>query len=183
METIKWSKESLSAKLYRWFYVLDKLPQNLCPYFWKTVLMYIFIVPYTLVTLPVIILEFFGEGRMFESQYVNILLSILTYGTLFAIFSIGTFISYLLFIDTTPQEGTFWYTITITGGVLLFIVCVILLSFLISKTYNYIKRLLRERRYGSLKHDSFQPRKTMIKEFIKAKYNKYCPKIDWTDGE
>jgi len=43
--------DSLNAKLYRWFYDVRRMP-NLCPYFWKSIIMWILIVPYELIVLP-----------------------------------------------------------------------------------------------------------------------------------
>jgi len=43
--------DSLNAKIYRWFYDVRVMP-NLCPYFWKSILMWLLIVPYEAIVLP-----------------------------------------------------------------------------------------------------------------------------------
>jgi len=44
------SSTTLVARLYRWFYNQDKMPTNLCPYFWRLVLMWILIIPLSLLS-------------------------------------------------------------------------------------------------------------------------------------
>jgi hypothetical protein len=65
---MKLNKNSVSSRLYKWFYGVSEyqgLPNNLCPYFWKVVLMYLTIIPYTLISIPVVVYD------MFDKQYEN----------------------------------------------------------------------------------------------------------------
>ena len=48
------------AKIYRWFYQREVMPASLCPYFWQLVLMWIFIIPFLVIYLPIMV---------FKSQY------------------------------------------------------------------------------------------------------------------
>jgi hypothetical protein len=50
---------SVWTKLWQWFYGVrtEDLPNNLCPYFWKMLLMILTIIPYTLFCLPLIIYD------------------------------------------------------------------------------------------------------------------------------
>ena len=43
---------SLTAKLYRWFYKQNEMPSSLCPYFWKMILACILYIPLFLFDLP-----------------------------------------------------------------------------------------------------------------------------------
>jgi hypothetical protein len=54
---------SLTAKLYRWFYNQYEMPNSLCPYFWKMIIMYVFIIPYSIISLPQIIFELITKER------------------------------------------------------------------------------------------------------------------------
>ena len=58
---MKLNSNSISSKLYRWFYGTKELPNNLCPYFWKLVLAWLVLIPYSLVCLPVILTEIYDK--------------------------------------------------------------------------------------------------------------------------
>jgi acyl-homoserine lactone acylase PvdQ len=60
---MKLNINSTSAQLYRWFYATEQMPQSLCPYFWKLVLMWVFILPYTILSLPVILMDLKDPDR------------------------------------------------------------------------------------------------------------------------
>jgi hypothetical protein len=178
------NKNSISAKLYRWFYNQNVMPNNLCPYFWKLVLMWITILPFILITLPAqIITKFdrktFGEsiGYTFAFYFVSFALMV------FAILPISFF--------TTFADGGFWDSMRI--GSILFWGGLIILALYYGIKYLFIwfkegRKLYDEdgRRYygydserNKIYYKTKKP--NIIAEFIKAKYNKYCPKIDWND--
>ena len=51
------------------------------------------------------------------------------------------------------------------------------------KEWNY-KRKIKYDEYGRGIYNFHKEEKTyLVVEFVKAKYNKYCPKIDWIDKE
>jgi len=54
---MKLNKNSISAKLFRWFYGTSELPTNLCPYFWKLVMAYVFVIPLFIISFPYIIID------------------------------------------------------------------------------------------------------------------------------
>jgi len=54
---MKLNKNSISAKLFRWFYRTSELPTNLCPYFWKLVMAYVFVIPLFIISLPYVIID------------------------------------------------------------------------------------------------------------------------------
>ena len=54
---MKLNINSTSAQLYRWFYATTTMPQSLCPYFWKLVIMWLLILPYSILSLPVILMD------------------------------------------------------------------------------------------------------------------------------
>jgi hypothetical protein len=163
--------DSVSARLYRWFYDKEQMPDNLCPYFWKLVLMWLMILPYMVVTLPVQIRTKFRQKPIDETiAYtigVYILLAMLV---IYSILPIHLFFGVDgWFIDgALPGSAGLW-TVTIALGIFG------LIEFL-RKKYKKSKRM-----YDSYGRKIYYPIKkpNIIVEFIKAKYNKYCPKITW----
>ena len=62
------NENSFTPKLYKWFYGVSEsqgLPKNLCPYFWKVLLMYSTFIPYVLFSIPVVVYD------LFDKQYEN----------------------------------------------------------------------------------------------------------------
>jgi hypothetical protein len=180
-KTMKLSPDTLSAKLYRWFYNTSRMPSNLCPYFWKLVFMYLVILPYVIITLPHQILNNFKR----DDKETSIAVSVILYLFMFGLVSLIS-VPVLLLFDLSPND--FWKSI-FGGGVMIwiFLIC--------AGIYHGIKYLIKRDKpnkmydgngtpfYG---YDDFgnriyyqEPKPNILVEFFKAKYNKYCPKIDW----
>jgi hypothetical protein len=156
------NSNSINARLYRWFYHknTNQMPKSLCPYFWQLLIMYVFIVPYTLIALPY---HLFNNWKN-ESFVSGIVGSLVVYLFLFGIFTMVTFIVFL-FIKLPEKSG--WVHICVGGAVFWFFTIGILLV-------NFFEYLW-EKPKGSLR----EKKPNIIAEFIKAKYNRYCPKITW----
>ena len=92
---MKLNKNSISAKLFRWFYRTSELPTNLCPYFWKLVMAYVFAIPVFIISLPYVIVD---KDSRNESLGNRIGLGIVCWFGLF-----------LLIAAPTPIM-LFWYT-------------------------------------------------------------------------
>lgn len=169
---VKLNQNSLLSKFYLWFYETNVLPLNLCPYFWKlvaaTLLTLAFGVPLFIIAIPGIIMNVIFKIKDGEYLFVN------KYGTLFAgviiiFMGVGVFsiISFLLLVfgvlpyDVNNPLSTF----QILGGVLALFLIVLGVFKIIE--YNSERRRYREKSSN------------IIVEVIKAKYNKYCPKIEW----
>lgn len=157
---------SISAKLYRWFYGTNVMPNNLCPYFWKLVIAYTFALPVLILSLPYIIVD---KDNSMDTLTNRIIKGIILYGMLFlAICMLSVF---GLFFVLPENDGL--YFIMVTTGVGLWIPCVVFgLTYLISKLFEKWK----ERKYNRYPEE---PKTNIIVEMVKAKYHKYCPKIDW----
>lgn len=180
---MKLSTNTLSAKLYRWFFNTDKMPTNLCPYFWKLVFMYLAILPYTIITLPHQILNKFKKEDKEMSIGVSFILYLFMFG-LISLFSVPT----LLLFDLSPNH--FWKSV-FNGGILMWIVLIgsgiyYGIKFLIQRLKEKPKKMYDKD--GSLYYgyDDFgnkiyyqEPKPNILVEFFKAKYNRYCPKINW----
>lgn len=148
-------KNSRTSRLFKWFYNLEdyELPNNLCPYFWKVVFMYIAFIPSIILSLPYLILGKFKKG----SNHPGV--GFLSWFCIFIVFCIGVAFSWFWEL---PEKHT-WGSVIGTVGWM-----VVVLGISISGV-ELIKYLSREK----------GDRKTLIGEYAKAKYNKYCPKIDW----
>ena len=180
---MKLNHNSISARLYRWFYIKDEMPQTLCPYFWKLVIMWILIIPYGLLSLPVIITK--GE---IEEWGMRPLAGALGWGMLFCVFLALFPVTYFFWgwFDPKTTFGA-WQM----SGILIWSIAIastIFLGIIRLNQKRGEKRRNRQREYIWNENDEYvknpdyveyEERSNMIVEFIKAKYNKYCPKIDW----
>lgn len=175
---MKLRDKSISAKLYRWFYATNSMPQSLCPYFWKLIIMWFFILPYTILSLPIILIDLrmeeerstwerAGVGFTFWFMLVILICTLSLFGLFFA----------------EPVKDSLWYFMLAPGfmGLVASIVIglIALFKWAREKWENrHIKYDTNGRRIWERVKEK-EP--SIIVEFVKAKYNKYCPKIDWID--
>ncbi len=162
---MKLNKNSISAKLFRWFYRTSELPTNLCPYFWKLVMAYVFAIPVFIISLPYVIVD---KDSRNESLGNRIGLGFVCW-----------FILFLLIVALTPIM-LFWYTPVKDSFLEILIHCgfFVWLAGLIIGIMWFIHHLgekIKERRNLPKK----EKRSNIIVEMVKATYYKYCPKIDW----
>tara|TARA_R110000868_G_C10910514_1_gene764929 strand:+ start:830 stop:1384 length:555 start_codon:yes stop_codon:yes gene_type:complete len=175
------NKNSVSSRLYKWFYGVSEyqgLPNNLCPYFWKVVLMYLTIVPYTLFSIPVVVYDLFdkqyenGDRKTGERLGNSV-------GIYIGLFVVAGLISAILalFIKFEPKS---LFECLVIGG------CMFWFGLLVFGVIEGAKHLrewsTRDYGYYDETQEKWITKKAkvnMTTEFIKAKYNKYCPKIDW----
>lgn len=160
-------RNSISARLYRWFYGTEDMPDSLCPYFWKLFLMWVFIIPMAIISIPMIIVQL--------CQYKKIK-SDVSIGERLGMFIMLLFALFLLFTLVLPFFAFFYEIknkdlLQFAGGGI-FLWCVII-GIAISRFISYLINRRKQRRLYGTKHQS------IVKEFVKAKYNKYCPKITW----
>lgn len=159
---------SLTTKLYLWFYKkqVSELPNSLCPYFWQLLLMWILILPVSLFLLPSIIMHYIKYER-FTNNYLDDRFenSWVMYTVLFCVVCILSLLS-IPWTGWSPKDNIvgllhiFGSMFTILGVSILSIIGYD--SYQMNKTSPYKEK-----------------RPSIIVEFIKAKYNKYCPKINW----
>jgi hypothetical protein len=165
------NSNSFHAKLYRWFYGTDKLPESLCPYFWKLVIAYILFIPFGILTLPYEI--FSRTGDVVEDDECisyRIGSSLVLYFMLFLIVCLLSSIS--LFWYFNPKDRIF--TNIQVGGLIAWIV---IFGVVIYEFFKYLRNKWIYKSYFKEKTDN------IITSFVKAKYNKYCPKITWVTNK
>jgi len=170
---------SVSARVYREVYNTRHMPESLCPYFWKLVLGYPLIVVLLPLLIPTwIIMKFQKDG--YDSDFPmgpKSLMGVLIYGFVFMVFVVGVFISSYWI---TYYQGTHWYGWYVSGFIVIFVALVGSIIFLISKLKERRRQKRRERLYNENGYYlPVEEKSNLIVEFIKAKYNKYCPKITW----
>lgn len=181
---MKLNSNSISSKLYRWFYGTNVLPNNLCPYFWKLVLAWLVLIPYSLVCLPSIIMEIADKDYRYNdvSTGKRIGIGALAY---ILIFFVGCMLSSIGWFFVLPTKDSF-YGFVGTVGILLWVAVIVVSvieGFKALKEWNYNRKIKYDEN-GWRIYDSHKEEKTyLVVEFVKAKYNKYCPKIEWNDDK
>ena len=170
---MKLNKNSISAKLFRWFYGTTELPTNLCPYFWKLVMAYVFAIPLFIISIPSILpYSIIDKDTCNESLGSRILMGFIYW-----------FILFLLIIALTPIM-LFWHTphkdslleTLIEIGVFIWMLGLI---FGFAWFIEYLKEKSLERKWERGNLPKKEKRSNIIVEMVKATYYKYCPKIDW----
>jgi hypothetical protein len=160
---MKLNQNSLSAKLYRWFYKTDTMPTNLCPYFWKLVTAVILSPLFAIYTLPYEIINY----KRRRETYSDMLGISLACWCIIAV--VICMISTLaLFFYIPDKSSLLWIMISI--GLICWVSLIVFgIGWSIVKTAEYSK----SKKIDDEKTDN------IIVEMVKAKYHKYCPKIDW----
>ena len=164
---MKLNKKSWHAWFYKMLYGWDrKFPNNLCAYFWKMLLSIIVAPVLLLVCLPLYIEGLISKRDHHRDGYfhdAHIIASIFAWIGLFLIFS-GVYVWF------AGWESN-WHIPAIT---LYGILAVIIIGLIL----NYYD----EKRIKSPKNTHLVEKKpNVFIEFIKAKKNKYCPKIEWEE--
>jgi hypothetical protein len=174
---MKLDKNGISAKLYRWFYGIEQMPSNLCPYFWKLSFMYLFIIPYSIINLPAIIVKDWGD-----SSSARTVSSFIIWGFLFLVF-VALYLPISYFIWGWGPKNSLMLGIQKAGFVFWFAGLLVLITMWILNAKNKKrnrKTIWSEDEYQYIENPDYRPTFiAIVKEFIKAKYHRYCPKIDW----
>jgi hypothetical protein len=178
------STKSWHARLYKLTYGLKYgyLPSNLCPYFWKLVVAIILFLP--LMTwhwvryCSIKILDIYNEikGHQYHESPIRLLVwdeITSSFATNLVAFA-GVGIIYLL----GSGFDDYCVPLFIFGIIGMGLIGLLTIALCIHLIYKYVQNHKVEI------HDSItvdkKPRKpSILAEFIKAKYNKYCPQIKW----
>lgn len=178
---MKLNINSNTAQLYRWFYGTSRMPESLCPYFWKLVLMWTFILPYSILSLPVIIMERLDRSQT-HSTGERAGLGFIAWFILLILTGMVSWIG-LLFVE--PIKDTLYWHLTVIGV----LGWAVALGLGVSTLFNYLRKLWKNR---NIKYDEFgrriwnpivEEQDSIFVSFVKASYNKYCPKIDWNHNK
>lgn len=156
---MKLNKNSIGVKIYQYVWGED-LPNNLCNYFWKSILAYmlvplvtIFQIMYYPASLIPVVKDEIGVDRF--SERLTGLLAIFA-GII--MFSSGVFVSSAW---VTYQSKTVMFHFYALGCIITLFTAFATVVLLVLKSTNR--------------------KENVVKEYIKAKKGRYCPKIEWID--
>jgi polyferredoxin len=142
--------------------------------------MWVFIVPYTILSLPVILMDRKNPERRTTGERAGT--GVIIWFILFMLISMLSWIG-LFFV--TPVIGSAYMDILATGGIgwLFSIGFGALEGYKALKDWNYRRKIKYNEDGYRIWDEPKEKHPSIIKEFIKAKYNKYCPKIDWNNNK
>jgi hypothetical protein len=154
------------------------MPDSLCPYFWKLVLMWILIIPYATLSLPYIFT--FGRQDPLGSHFAEkpgsgLILWLVIY------FIGGMLFSLSVFWYVFPAD-TYGRSVQVMGCFIWIIaLCVLAYRGVIWAIEKYKRSKIKIDERGHRIWEPTPKKSNVLTEFIKAKYNKYCPKINWNE--
>ena len=156
---------SLNAKLYRYFYDADSMPDSICPYFWKLLMAWVFVIPVSLFSFPAVIAEIitkqsYGLGRLF--------MSVVLYMALYCIVSMV----FTVLIFTNHYDSESIIVKMGSAGILIWVVAIVI-------TVIAILELIQKKSQVEHLRNSDKVSDSVIIGFVKSKYNKYCARITW----
>ena len=184
---MKLDHNSFSAKVYRWFFMKTEMPGNLCPYFWKLVLAFTLAVPVLIATLVYEILFINNHDKPADSPGERFFLGLIAWVIL--CICVAVLSPIVLFWATPEKDSVLWNLISAGFAVW---VSIIILG--ITLLYRHIKEKRDDAKWKNrnegrqsiydenghwVGYRYEEPKPNVLLEFIKAKYNKYCPKIEW----
>ena len=161
---MKLNQNSLSAKLYRWFYKTNTMPTNLCPYFWKLVAAVILSPLFAIYTLPYEIINY--KRRRWDAYGDMLGISLACWCIIAVVICMISSLGLFFYI---PDKGSSLWVIVTIGCILWGSLIVVGIGWALAETAKY----LESKKSNTEKTDN------IIVEMVKAKYHKYCPKIDW----
>ena len=156
----KWWSRSYDNQIPRedCYYYDSKLPNNLCPYFWKVVLA-IVMSPFLVMSVP--------NSKIFRVKTHDLTDKVWA-SLFFLLYSSGSFI-FIISLYLYPFK-TSLITASVVLGIAFIVGCALLINWL-SETNWSTKYKYKEK--------SDNQTMILLKSFIKAKKNKVCPKINW----
>jgi hypothetical protein len=144
--------------------------------------MYLTIIPYTLISIPVVVYDLFDKRYENGDRGTGERLGV-SCGVYIGILLVTSLITAIAGFFTPIETKSFWEFCQILG-------CMVWLGLIVIGIIEGIKYLREysttDKSYYSETENKWVYEKTKVNlttEFIKAKYNKYCPKIDWVGND
>lgn len=179
---MKLKKSSYTSRLYRWFYNENNMPNNLCPYFWKVVAMYVLILPTVVIGLPWMLWDSyeFKKANLFSKMACGAFMWIGLFCALTPLVSLAS-------LFTTFAKHSLLDSMAFLGCMVMAIAVIVGLVWYGMKLHTdyenrqYEALVIRDE-YGYIIGRKPRPeKKWMIIEYIKAVYKKQCPSVEWDD--
>jgi len=182
-------ENSIQARLYRWFYDVKEMPQSLCQYFWRLVVIWVLLIPFGFFVIPTLWVkeEKFHFG-------LRVFIGAVAYFCLFLLYTMGVFTAWFLGYKITGIELGSMVNV---GGFLW--VCVIL--FCLNSIFKHINTYIQwnkeemfieykdgkdwsqptGRQYIICRNGKYvlEEKQVLFYEKVRTKINKYCTKITW----
>jgi hypothetical protein len=144
--------------------------------------MYLTIIPYTLFSIPVVVYDMFDKDYSNGERKTGDRLGI-SAGVYIGILTVTSLITAIVGFFTPIETKSFWEFCQVLG-------CIVWFALIVIGGIEGVKYLREysttDESYYSVSEKKWVYKKTKVNlttEFIKAKYNKYCPKIDWIDNK
>lgn len=156
---MKANTNSWHSKLYSLTYS-KRLPDNLCPYFWKLIIAIIVFIPNIIIQFPCFIIPYFKEDDCKEKRIIG-------FCSYFILLTVSSII-YLNYNLVKAIFNCYSYSSELANITAVFEVVILLaIGTILGSNYYSDHRVYKEKTPN------------ILTEFIKAKYGKYCPKIEW----
>ena len=175
------NKNSITPRFYKWFYGVSEnqgLPNNLCPYFWKVVLMYLTFIPYVLFSIPVVVYDLFDKQYENGDRKTGERLGV-SFGVYIAILIVLALITAIVGLFVKFESKSFFEHLMV-GGIIFWVFLIVIG---VIEGLKYLRDYsIRDESYYDYDQDKWVVKKAKINltaEFIKAKYYKFCPKLEW----
>jgi hypothetical protein len=147
---------SFNAKFYRYFYDANSMPDSICPYFWKLLMAWVFVIPVSLFSFPAVIAEIITKQ---SCGLFRLFTSFVLYMALY--FIISMVFTVLILINHYDSES-----IIVKMGSVGIVIWILAIVITIVTIVNHLR-------------NSNKVSDSVIIGFVKSKYNKYCAKITW----
>jgi hypothetical protein len=169
---MKLNKSSNYIKLMTWMYD-HNLPKNLCGLFWKS----IFLVFWLIILFPFGLMLYVGSGKDLEDRGIATFMNGLLLLSIYALTRTTEDLFENVFglnLIIKDDISTWWKAIfPLITGVAIIAAAVVIIYFIV-KLFKSISLFKREK-------EAREPRPNVVVEFFKAKKNKVCPLIEYTD--
>ncbi len=196
-KSIKIKTNSWHSVIYKYWtgnmgnWTNSRLPNNLCSYFWKTLMYCILMIPFCIFCLPLIIFNSISSFFVKPSIYLNKFDRIMGNSAkelaehqllIYVILTVGLFLLYSEFLLSLYLFG---YPLTQkeTATTLFAVFINILIIFFFSR--YYILEYFDDIKKASKDNSGEKPTRfgTLFFIAIKSKYNKMCPRITWLNDK
>ena len=168
---------SINARVYRWFWFTSNMP-NLCPYFWKSVIMWLLMLPTIALTLVHMIASAFGMEKAddwFSRIFGGFFMWLFAFGAYLSLCAI----TYPLLLWLHSPFAKSVREPALAGTVLLVGVALIFSFFYIKEKIERLRDIRQHKKYNAVPEERTA---NLLIEGIKSFYHKYCPQIEWKNA-
>lgn len=176
---LNYSKTSLNAKFWCWYYVKkpSRLPASICPYFWSSLWAWVALIPYLLVSFPVILVNVVKpstKSSMIDKSSDRFVFGLVGHVLIHCIIAAGCFIAGF-FIGFGKPNSTFEKYATFGAVITVFSI----IGFILWQLHKWQESKKQYDEYGwEIRKPSSR---NIIVDGIKDFYNKHCTPINWVD--